>query len=330
VAATQLQVDNLAEGVTYFWRVRASNLAGNSSYSTTWEFSTKKALTVPVAPQLSSPSNSSLLPKNPVRMQWQSVANADDYQIQVSLSSNFSQQILVNQQGITGTSFEFQDLAYNTVYFWRVRARNAAGFGPYSSIRSFKTEAEPQLAAAILRAPAKDGKVDANQVEFIWSRVPEATDYTLYLSQDSLFRSSQSILRNIGDTTVKVADLQREKTYFWKVEALGSKKASFSEVWKFKTEKEKTTEVFQIRKVDINLYPNPATEFINLSFSEFISGKVLIQFLDSRGILVMEREFENVGNELRWDFSGQSVASGKYFLRIQGEWFLETKQVWIE
>jgi hypothetical protein len=221
-------------------------------------------------------------------------------------------------------------LAYNTVYFWRVRARNAAGFGPYSSIRSFKTEAEPQLAAAILRSPAKNGLIESDQVEFKWSPVSEATSYTLYLSQDSLFKSGQSILRSISDTSLLVSDLQREKTYFWKVEAIGSKKASFSEVWKFSIEKEKAPEVFQYRRVDINLYPNPAKDFINLSFSEFVSGKVLIQFLDSRGTLVLAREFEDVGNELRWDFSGQNIPSGKYFLRIQGEWFVETKQVWIE
>ncbi|WP_211208889.1 fibronectin type III domain-containing protein [Mariniradius saccharolyticus] len=330
VSATQLQVDNLAEGVTYYWRVRASNPVGNSNYSTTWEFSTKKALTVPATPILSSPSNSSVLKKEPVQMQWQSVATADDYQIQISLSSNFSQQILVNVQGISGTSFQFQDLAYNTVYFWRVRARNAAGFGPYSSIRSFKTEAEPQLAAAILRSPAKNGLIESDQVEFKWSPVPEATSYTLYLSQDSLFKSGQSILRSISDTSLLVSDLQRDKNYFWKIEALGAKKSSFSETWKFAIEKEKETEVFQYRRVDINLYPNPATDFINLSFSEFVSGKVLIQFLDSRGTLVLAREFENVGNELRWDFSGQNIPSGKYFLRIQGEWFVETKQVWIK
>lgn len=330
VSGTQLQLDNLAEGITYYWRVRASNPVGNSSYSVTWEFSTKKALTVPAAPILSSPSNSAILKKEPVQMQWQAVNTADDYQIQISLSSNFSQQILVNAQGIGVTSFQFQELAYNTVYFWRVRARNAAGFGSYSSIRSFKTEAEPQLAAAVLRSPAKDGLIESDQVEFKWSPVPEATGYTLYLSQDSLFKSGQSILRNISDTTLRLTDLQREKTYFWKVEASGSKKASFSETWKFSIEKEKATEVFQYRRVDINLYPNPATDFINLSFSEFVSGKVLIQFLDSRGTLVLAREFENVGNELRWDFSGQNIPSGKYFLRIQGEWFVETKQVWIK
>lgn len=330
VSNTQLQVDNLAEGITYYWRVRASNVAGSSNFSPIWEFSTKKALSAPAAPILSSPGNASLVPNAALRLLWQSTTGAESYQIQISLNSNFSQQILVNQQGISGTAFEFQDLAFNTVYFWRVRARNAAGFGPYSSIRSFRTAPEPQLDPARLRSPAKGAVLESDTVVFAWSPVKDASDYTLYLSEDSLFRSGQSILRSIVDTTLQLVDLEREKTYFWRVEAKGSKKASISEVWKFSIEKEKEPEVFVFRKIGIDLYPNPARDHINLRFSEFVSGVLQIQFLDSRGVMVFQAEYKEVGNELRLDFTGLGIPSGKYFLRIQGEWFVETKQVWIE
>lgn len=330
VSNTQLQVDNLAEGITYYWRVRASNVAGSSNFSPIWEFSTKKALSAPAAPILSSPGNASLVPNAALRLLWQSTTGAESYQIQISLNSNFNQQILVNQQGISGTAFEFQDLAFNTVYFWRVRARNAAGFGPYSSIRSFRTAPEPQLDPARLRSPAKGAILESDTVVFAWSPVKDASDYTLYLSEDSLFRSGQSILRSIVDTTLQLVDLEREKTYFWRVEAQGSKKTSISEVWKFSIEKEKEPEVFVFRKIGIDLYPNPARDHINLRFSEFVSGVLQIQFLDSRGVMVFQAEYKEVGNELRLDFTGFGIPSGKYFLRIQGEWFVETKQVWIE
>lgn len=328
LSTNQLQLDNLVEGIPYYWRVRASSVAGNSGYSAIWEFSTKKSVVAPPAPQLTSPSNAVEVPVKTVSLRWNTLNMADTYQIQISLSSNFSQQILVNQQGIKDSFFEFENLNFNTVYFWRVRARNGAGFGPYSTIRSFRTVSEPELPRANLRNPHNGEAIDSNSVKFVWMPVPKATSYTVYLSVDSLFRSTKSILRNISDTSVLYTDFELGKTYYWQVEAVGTKKTSVSDIWSFRVEK--ILDPQQFRKVSIDLYPNPAKDRIHLRFSEFVPYTTQIQLIDSRGALVTQLEYNDIGDPIQLDLSAWKLPAGKYFLRIIGELFIESKAVWIE
>jgi hypothetical protein len=78
----------------------------------------------------------------PVTFDWNDVANAASYTIQIDSSSNFttpltlSQSVSVSQATITG--LPAQQL------FWRVRGVNSAGTnGPFSSSRSFIVQAGP-------------------------------------------------------------------------------------------------------------------------------------------------------------------------------------------
>jgi len=94
----------------------------------------------PEAPELSSPVHEAEdIHTSPV-LSWHSVQHTSSYQLQVSLASDFTD-LMVNETGITDTSYTVSGLNNTAVYYWRVCAVNAAGSGEYSSEWMFTTSA---------------------------------------------------------------------------------------------------------------------------------------------------------------------------------------------
>lgn len=69
---------------------------------------------------------------------WETVDNADSYQIQVSTTEEFDG-IIIDESTIGGSYEVDTDLDGNTTYYWRVRGVNTFGNGNWSS-RQFTTE----------------------------------------------------------------------------------------------------------------------------------------------------------------------------------------------
>jgi len=96
--------------------------------------------TAPMAPILSSPANGSTGISTSPTLTWNASTGADSYTLQLSSTENPSL-LLVDQQGITGTSFNLDGLSENTSYYWRVNAANAYGTSEWSTVWSFTTTA---------------------------------------------------------------------------------------------------------------------------------------------------------------------------------------------
>ncbi len=71
---------------------------------------------------------------------WTSVADAESYTLEIATDAAFSN-IVHTATDIAGTSYTLTTpLSANTIYYWRVKAVNVCGEGPWSSIFSFTTE----------------------------------------------------------------------------------------------------------------------------------------------------------------------------------------------
>jgi hypothetical protein len=101
--------------------------------------------TAPPAPSLISPANDAT-PSQPVTFDWNDVANAASYEIQIdstsSIASPFVATAVVTISQATIDSLPAQRL------WWRVRARNSSGvFGPFSATRRLTPRAATAAAA---------------------------------------------------------------------------------------------------------------------------------------------------------------------------------------
>lgn len=89
----------------------------------------------PAAPTLVAPEQEAAWLQT-TTFAWDPVAGAESYHLQVSTAYNFSAP-MVNDSGISTPSKPSPVFPPRTVYFWRVRAKNAQGVGAWSTIRTF-------------------------------------------------------------------------------------------------------------------------------------------------------------------------------------------------
>jgi hypothetical protein len=117
------------ENGTWYWRVRAvvansySIVTGYSPWSPIWHFTYD---TVPPAvPAPVSPANGSTTTDTTPALKWNASSGAASYEWQMAHNINFSP--VYSSGTTTKTGYTFPSVIPNDIYYWRVRAKDAAG-----------------------------------------------------------------------------------------------------------------------------------------------------------------------------------------------------------
>ncbi|MHA1346348.1 MAG: hypothetical protein ACTSU7_12740 [Candidatus Heimdallarchaeaceae archaeon] len=129
---------DLSDG-SYYWRVRAMDSAANwGSWSTIWSFTID--LEGPDAPVLNTPSNGAIINDDTPYLEWIALGDAVEYEIELATSAAFGGTILYS----TTTSNNYYTIFFSIsddVYYWRVRAKDAAdNWGDWSTVWSFTVD----------------------------------------------------------------------------------------------------------------------------------------------------------------------------------------------
>src|SRR2546425_4325558 len=115
----------------------------------------------PVAPTLVSPADAATGVAQPVTLDWNDVANATSYEVQVDNSSTIAAPFTANPT-VTASQATLSGLPAQQLW-WRVRAQNSAGvFGPFSATRSFTPQAAPSAATLSSVAVSPSSVVGGN------------------------------------------------------------------------------------------------------------------------------------------------------------------------
>ncbi len=215
LADTSVTVPGLASGTRFFWRVGARNDIGSSPFSTRWTFTTQ--LQPPPAPALGSPANGATgVPVSPT-LTW-SVGGGGGgltFRVQVATDAGFSNQIL-DDTTVTALSRQIGPLQNSTQYFWKVTARNLAGWGPASAAWSFTTISAAPPAPGLVSPP--DGAVNIPLVTTLsWNAAATATSYRLQLSRDAGFTQIALDDSTLTTTSRQVGPLIANTGYYWRV-----------------------------------------------------------------------------------------------------------------
>ena len=132
--AINFTTPNLSYSTTYYWRVRAVNEAGTGDWSDTWSFTTVE-IPVPQAVSLHSPERSKILTNNNVTLQWEpALPSADSYTLEIARENAFVD--VVQSSETSQSSLTLTNLDPYIKYYWRVKAENEYGEGPFSEASS--------------------------------------------------------------------------------------------------------------------------------------------------------------------------------------------------
>ena len=139
---------------------------------------------LPDVPILRSPSDSAVAVAILPTFTWNASAGATSYTIQLSSDQAFDSAV-VNDSTVVLTTFTVSGfLANNTVYYWRVKAKNGAGSSAWSTVDSFITD----IVRLVLLAP-NGGETyhagDTIPVSFEYRNRPDSTYFvSLWFSLD--------------------------------------------------------------------------------------------------------------------------------------------------
>ncbi|MDX1671778.1 MAG: T9SS type A sorting domain-containing protein, partial [Balneolaceae bacterium] len=134
----------------------------------------------PGTPVLAGPANSSTDLTLDLTLDWNSVANADSYRIQLSTSSGFSSTVL-DTSGVDGTELNISGLKEGVAYYWRVAGENDSGLGGWSPVWSFTTLVDaPSVPSSLVL------ETDDNNVTLSWESNTESdlAGYIIYQGAD--------------------------------------------------------------------------------------------------------------------------------------------------
>ncbi len=125
--------DLLSSGTRFYWRVAAGMPSYTLPFCPPWSFETVGGL--PNQVKLVSPTNDGWARRDSVVCRWNLVPSATRYAVEWTQDPFFAFPDMDSTLTDTLTVLSL-DLGQ---YFWRARAGNVAGWGPYSEIRNFNT-----------------------------------------------------------------------------------------------------------------------------------------------------------------------------------------------
>lgn len=134
VTDTARAVGPLTIGTTYYWRVRSGNASHYSLFSPVSSFSTFPIIPGQVA--LVFPPTGATISTLSQVFSWQQASPAvTAYWFELAINPVFTESFV--DSNVTSTSLLFENLQHLQTYWWRVRARNISGWGPFSEVRTF-------------------------------------------------------------------------------------------------------------------------------------------------------------------------------------------------
>ncbi|MCX7908076.1 MAG: T9SS type A sorting domain-containing protein [Ignavibacteria bacterium] len=257
-------------------------------------------------PNLLEPKNNALGVELSPTFLWNNIAHGDIFEMELSDEMDFN--TVKERIILRDTSRQnYYPLTYNTLYFWRVRAKLNNALGRWSPAFAFTTIVEPPT----LISPKNNQGALSLRPTFVWSKVKDATGYILQVSKSPNFNNVlfEKTLNKISDTTyTHNVNFEFATDYYWRVSAkVGSAQSSWSEVWRFRT---------KVQPVKLRLPPNT-------TYGVPISTK--LEWSPSNGASTYEVQIaldENFENKF---FDGISQASD-YFEPKLLEYF--TKYYW--
>lgn len=200
-------------GTYYFGWIARSAVAEYSTDNNTAVI-TDERLTVtsvvPPVPPLVSPATGASCQPTSLVLDWGAVTGAVSYDVQLGSSCGTG-----GIYSTTASAYSLSGLAHDSVYYWRVRSKNACGTpSGWSSCRVFFTEPAPPPAPALV-SPSSSATCQPLNTCLDWNAAPSAEAYQVQIGTSCGTGSTYAT----GSTLLCPPNLQPQTLYYWRVRA---------------------------------------------------------------------------------------------------------------
>ena len=314
-----------ASNTPVYYAVTALDRNSNESLPTTAIMVTPPAMAV-----LATPANGAIVGSGGVTLRWNYPRDAAFYQLQVARDSTFAA-LLVNETGLVDTFKVINGLDGQVTYYWRVQASNAGGVSAFSS-KGYFTTGFPVATTQV--APLNNVRDVLLDPTLVWRTAQGASTYQMQIATNSLFEASALVYDtgDIADTTFKVAQLEINKFYFWRVRAKNrAGESSWSAAWRFKTIETTGVDGKPTAPATFALYqnyPNPFNPTTTILFELPKPGVAQLMIYDGLGqeVATLLNEFRPAGRQ-EVNFYAYDFPSGIYYYRLKFEGQVLTRRL---
>lgn len=213
----------LSINTVYYWKVRAGNSEGFSTWSSFNKLTTAGGVN-PLPVSLIYPANNATNVSQSVTLTWTSSTSATSYLVMVSTTPTFSPFC----GGLMNATSYSANLLPNTLYYWHVNAVNQYGASNWLDTRTFTTGSNggnngggstTALAAPTLVLPINQATNVAMAPTLTWQTVTSASSYVLQVSANSAF-STTLVNQSVYTNSYTFSYLTSNTTYYWRVRAV--------------------------------------------------------------------------------------------------------------
>ncbi len=227
IKSTNLQINNLQPGVTYYLKIAACNSRGVGDYSSEIRFTTTGSSSSGVTPGKVM-NVKTVATSNTVTVSWNAVSNATEYEVSIYIPGIG----YVPQPKVRTTSKYISGLNAGTTYKVKVRAYKGTTQGAYSDEKSFKTNATTvpsnPTTPTVAKVTGLNVTPSINSANISWNTVSGATQYEIAINGNPIGK--------ITGNRATLTGLQAGTTYRIKVRAcIGTTTGAYSDEKSFKT-----------------------------------------------------------------------------------------------
>jgi len=349
-SSTSLNIPELNPVVTYDWKVTA-NCSGSSSASRLGpQITTQNPCGTPSGLLTTNITSSG------AKLSWSSVPGSGNYTIQYKQSSSDSW--IDAAISTSSRSVNLTGLAASTAYDWRVVAfcyysPTYTTYGSGAAQASFTTAAfsvcndsyEPNDISAQAKIIRLETAISANissaaDVDWFKLTTPNnantslrvtlnnlPADYDVYLYNKNLTLVASSTNVSTSNETLTYSSNARKATYYIKV---AGKNGAYNASQCYNLLVQAVGSGGSITRVSeplnesdgLNvqlLYPNPASEFVQLSFNSVAQGKSDVQIVNTVGQLVKQHPINIANGHNQVKIPVKDIRPGMYILKINND-----------
>ena len=307
-------LSNLNPNTLYAYQVASVCNGVSSGYSSNSTFTTLGNIAACIRPYGLSTTN---ITNSTALVSWDNFVSADTFRIRYAVNGT-TNYLYVDQPGSSGNSVILSNLLPNTTYQYRVSAICTGSSSGYSQPSTFTTSSGA-VACAI---PYGLSNTPLNNTSATVSWTPLVTADS-FLVRYSIFGTTNYIWKKIlgtgGVTSTTLTGLIPNSQYQWQVRPIcngvPAGPYSVSDVINVPPSPARlSTPLADDRFV---VYPNPATELVNIQFESATNEKAIVQLIDLTGRILKNNEFSAVSGNNMITLPLHGISRGVYTLIIQ-------------